>query len=303
MARIRTVKPEFWTDEKIVELSPFARLLFIGLWNFADDEGRMTCAAKSIKARVLPCDDVSIHGLLSELSLSALVKVYGVHGIGYLEITGFRKHQRINRPTDSTIPAPDQDDGSFSLNAHGSLNEHSLGKGKEGKGGERSGAEQPRAKSDSPDPALAIIGLFDQIQLELFGDQRRTFPAGTDLVYARRWLENGADAALLESLFRSRFAAMRANEDAAPRSLKYSDAAVADALRGKPPQAPSSPPDPELERRCNKHNAARQAAWDKGLRLGDLGYPTDAEFGLKRTPNGPVLIDDVPTPNAKENAA
>ena len=40
MARIRTVKPDIWTDEKFVELSPLARLLFIGLWNFADDEGR-----------------------------------------------------------------------------------------------------------------------------------------------------------------------------------------------------------------------------------------------------------------------
>ena len=30
MARIRTIKPDFWTDEKVVELSAFARLLFIG---------------------------------------------------------------------------------------------------------------------------------------------------------------------------------------------------------------------------------------------------------------------------------
>ena len=32
MPRIRTIKPEFWTDEKIIELSLPARLLFIGLW-------------------------------------------------------------------------------------------------------------------------------------------------------------------------------------------------------------------------------------------------------------------------------
>ena len=39
MARIRTIKPEFWTDEKVVTLPFEARLLFIGMWNFCDDEG------------------------------------------------------------------------------------------------------------------------------------------------------------------------------------------------------------------------------------------------------------------------
>lgn len=35
MARIRTVKPEFWTDRRMVKLSPLARLLYISSWNFA----------------------------------------------------------------------------------------------------------------------------------------------------------------------------------------------------------------------------------------------------------------------------
>jgi hypothetical protein len=41
MARIRTIKPEFWTDEKIVECSFEARLMFIGMFNFADDKGNL----------------------------------------------------------------------------------------------------------------------------------------------------------------------------------------------------------------------------------------------------------------------
>ena len=63
MARIRTIKPEFWTDEKIVELSAFARLLFIGLWNFADDAGRMEFSAKRLKMQIFPADDVDISAL------------------------------------------------------------------------------------------------------------------------------------------------------------------------------------------------------------------------------------------------
>lgn len=39
MARIRTIKPEFWTAEQVMELSRDARLLFIGMWNFCDDAG------------------------------------------------------------------------------------------------------------------------------------------------------------------------------------------------------------------------------------------------------------------------
>jgi hypothetical protein len=42
MARIRTTKPEFWTDGKVVGMSPFARLLFLGSWNFAlCDDGHL----------------------------------------------------------------------------------------------------------------------------------------------------------------------------------------------------------------------------------------------------------------------
>ena len=39
MARIRSIKPEFWTAEQVMECSPMARLLFIGMWNFCDDGG------------------------------------------------------------------------------------------------------------------------------------------------------------------------------------------------------------------------------------------------------------------------
>ena len=33
------IDPKFWTDDKIMDLEPLARLLFIGIWNFADDNG------------------------------------------------------------------------------------------------------------------------------------------------------------------------------------------------------------------------------------------------------------------------
>ena len=56
MSRIRTVKPEFWTSEQIIACSPIARLLFIGLWNFCDDNGVHPASYIRLKAEVFPPD-------------------------------------------------------------------------------------------------------------------------------------------------------------------------------------------------------------------------------------------------------
>jgi hypothetical protein len=98
MARIRTIKPEFWTDDKIVELSAYARLLFIGMWNFADDGGNMPASYKSIKLQVLPADDVDVVALVNELKAANLIKEYTVEDKTYLNITGWR-HQKIDHPS------------------------------------------------------------------------------------------------------------------------------------------------------------------------------------------------------------
>lgn len=104
MARIRTIKPDFWTDEKVVELSAFARLLFIGLWNFADDEGRMECSPRRIKMQILPADSVEVPRLLDELRALDLIDTYTVDGVEYLQVQGFAKHQKIDRRSTSKYP-------------------------------------------------------------------------------------------------------------------------------------------------------------------------------------------------------
>lgn len=113
MARIRTIKPEFWTDERIVELSAFARLLFIGLWNFCDDEGRMVYSPKRIKLQIFPADNVDISELFGELRGNSaelfdkpLIEVYGIGNTQYLQICNFSKHQKIDKRTASKLPPP-----------------------------------------------------------------------------------------------------------------------------------------------------------------------------------------------------
>lgn len=106
MACIRTVKPDFWTDEKVVELSFAARLLFIGLWNFADNSGRMYYSPKRIKMQIFPADKIDITPLLTELQRERLVVMYSVEGQDFLQVINFSKHQKTDPRYESKLPAP-----------------------------------------------------------------------------------------------------------------------------------------------------------------------------------------------------
>lgn len=101
MARIRSIKPEFWTSEQVMECSPLARLLFIGIWNFCDDGGNHPDAEKSLKALIFPGDDIdsaTVRRLLDELSEHDLLTFYEYDGKRYLHVNGWH-HQKIERPT------------------------------------------------------------------------------------------------------------------------------------------------------------------------------------------------------------
>lgn len=108
MARIRTIKPDFWSNAQVMECSLNARLLFIGMWNFADDKGRMALSPKSIRAQVFPSDNISpekVLGMLSELSKNDLIFAYVIEGKPYIQITGWH-HQRIDKPQKPKCPEP-----------------------------------------------------------------------------------------------------------------------------------------------------------------------------------------------------
>ena len=107
MARIRTIKPEFWTDEKVVECAFEARLMFIGMFNFADDKGNLVRSPKRIKMQIFPADMIDCEPLIKELSAAGLISEYSVSGVEYIHIDGFSKHQKINRPSATTIPTPE----------------------------------------------------------------------------------------------------------------------------------------------------------------------------------------------------
>ena len=102
MARIRTIKPEFWSNEKVVDCSPTARLLFVGLWTFSDDRGVHPASSRRIKMQVFPGDDITaeqIDHCINELVNANLLQVFTEDNEKYWHIIGFHEHQKIEKPT------------------------------------------------------------------------------------------------------------------------------------------------------------------------------------------------------------
>lgn len=166
MARIRTIKPEFFTSEDIVSLSPLARLFYVSLWCEADREGRLKWRPKTLKMRYLPGDDCNIDQLALELIDSGLIVTYAIDDEVFAIIPEFTRHQVINnRETHSTIPSPDDSrviDVSARVKAEGKE-----GKGKEWKGMEVASRErEPTPKAKPP----ASIQKPDDVSEQTWAD-------------------------------------------------------------------------------------------------------------------------------------
>ena len=159
MARIRTIKPEFWTDERLSECSVSARLLFIGMLNFSDDNGNQGYSSKRLKMQIFPADMIETQPLINELLTQGVLIEYSVSGEKYLHIKGFRTHQVINRPSTTKIPQPSFIEDSLST-------QESITDGREGKGRELIGAKAPVAKADAI-PAQIVVDVFHEVLPEL----------------------------------------------------------------------------------------------------------------------------------------
>jgi hypothetical protein len=108
MGRIRSIKPEFPQSETTGKLSRDARLLFIQLWTIVDDEGRARAASRMLASLLYPYDDDVpnlIGGWLAELERNDCIRIYIAEGSTYLEIVNWLKHQKIDHPSKSRLPA------------------------------------------------------------------------------------------------------------------------------------------------------------------------------------------------------
>lgn len=157
MARIRTIKPDFYTDGTLGECSMSARYAFIGTWVFADDCGNFERSSRQFKAQVFPYDDIDCEAVLCELIEHGLLIEYEVDSKKYLHIKGFDKHQKIDRTSKPRFPLYDD-----SLRTRRVFDEDSIWKGKEGKGKEGNGSlrsPSPSLRSGSNQSSLPVPDL------------------------------------------------------------------------------------------------------------------------------------------------
>lgn len=98
MARIRSVHPTLFTDEAWVSCSAFARLLYIGLWTDADDQGLFPWKPLTLKMKIFPADGVDVAALLGELVEAKLIGRFEHTGAAFGAIKDFRKFQRPKKP-------------------------------------------------------------------------------------------------------------------------------------------------------------------------------------------------------------
>lgn len=112
MARIRAIKPEFYSSPN--PPSRDARLLFIAMWNWADDAGVGTANPGELRGFAFPHDDdvtsADIRGMLGEIRRAYGVIFYNVGGRPYYSIPSWDKHQKIDRRSQGKHPTPDEAD-------------------------------------------------------------------------------------------------------------------------------------------------------------------------------------------------
>ena len=106
MARIRSVHPGLFTDESFMTASAHARLLLIGIWTEAFDDGVFEWKPITLKAKIFPVDNVDVPALLNELGELNFFKCFEVNGKKYAVIRNFGKYQRPKSPNSSGVLPP-----------------------------------------------------------------------------------------------------------------------------------------------------------------------------------------------------
>lgn len=103
MARIRTIKPELFQDEKLAPLPILERFVFIGLIAMADDCGRMLDNHRVIDAFVFPeTADTCRDALVTLADIGRIQRGMTASGQRVIQITNWTKHQRVDRPNNAS---------------------------------------------------------------------------------------------------------------------------------------------------------------------------------------------------------
>lgn len=205
MARIRTIKPELAAHEGLYDLERDTglpiRFAWAMLFTVADREGRFAWRARTLKAQILPHDDLDFSRVLDAWLTRGFVRKYRVGDEWFGWIPTFTKHQVINnRESQSDLPPIEQADEEDQSVAHASATRrarvghasatrevHAQAEGKEGREGKErkeddaSGDKPPSAAGAVNGNAVAYIPLNDgsqfSVSAELAAELSKLYPA------------------------------------------------------------------------------------------------------------------------------
>ncbi|MFD6180109.1 hypothetical protein [Streptomyces goshikiensis] len=112
MARIRSIKPEFFTSLTIAELPLSARLTFIGLWTYVDDNGVGPADARLIRAAIWPLEEAPdilqrTREDLQRLHAARLIALYEDSGRPLVAVAGWFEHQKVSHPRKNRFLRPE----------------------------------------------------------------------------------------------------------------------------------------------------------------------------------------------------
>lgn len=163
MARIRTIKPEFFRHEGLQDLElanpgSYVMLVFAGLWGHCDKSGRFEWKPRTLKLDILPFLEFSMEKTLLLLEGAGMLRRYAVDGKEYGEVATFEKHQRINgkeAQEPERFPAPSKEKAENSKGSNGEAT-GKQSRSQEGKGREE---EQEGNGGSAPTQVAEVISL------------------------------------------------------------------------------------------------------------------------------------------------
>lgn len=179
MARMRSLKPEYYADEELAtKTDRNTRLLYPGLWGLADEHGRLRGNPAWIKGQIFPYDDdltpADVDGMIGQLEAIKNVVRYEADGAKYLYLPNLAKHQRLDTdkvPSKLPVPPVDPDEsgnfpdrpGNVQTHVRASL-QHVAGSKEHVAGGKNpapsaAAAAVIEATGATPEEAAEVVGL------------------------------------------------------------------------------------------------------------------------------------------------
>lgn len=98
MARIRSIHPGLFTDEAFASLSMAARVLLLGIWTEADDQGVFEWKPVTLKMRIFSADNLDVLPLLAELEKADAVRQFSFEGKSHGAVRNFCRYQKPKTP-------------------------------------------------------------------------------------------------------------------------------------------------------------------------------------------------------------